>query len=121
MSERGTMLRGIIAGAAWTLVGILVLGLARLAISPFRAFLDDPSGSSGALFAKALTLVVISVCLIGWVATLLHVAMYAPLRSPVQRVIIFTVLLFLSGLSPFLYYFTYLYWAPKPSSVEAAV
>jgi hypothetical protein len=121
MRQPGEVQKVLVAIAAWTCVGTLIIGLARVTITPFGAFLDHPSPSLGSLVAKAMTLLLFLVCLAGWVAALWHVAVYAPLRSPVQRAVIIGSMLVLNLLTPLVYYFVYLLWLPKPTDVGAAV
>jgi len=122
MPKRAALYRLLIASAAWVWVAVILLGIARLAIPPVGAFLEDPSpGSLGTLVAKALVVVMGLSSLVGWIATILHVAGHAPLRSPAQRAIIIAFLLVLNFGSALVYYFAYLLWVPKASDVAAAL
>jgi len=121
MRQPGEVQKTLVAIAAWTGVGTLVIALARVTITPFGAFLDQPSPSLGSLVAKAMTLLLFLALLAGWVAALWYVEVYAPLRSPVQRAVIIGSMLVLNLLTPLVYYFVYLLWLPKPADVGAAV
>ena len=111
--------RLVIAWAAWTTVAVIAIGIARVMIPPLAAFLDN--SSLGSIVAKVLLVWLLLSTILGWIATLLHVAAHAPLRSPVQRAVIIAFLLVLNMGSPFVYYFAYLFWKPDASTVAAAV
>jgi len=93
MRQPGDVQRVLVAIAAWTCVGALLIGIARLAIPFFASFLDGPS-TLGTVLVKSMTLFLLLVCFAGWVAVLWHAAVHAPFRSPVQRVVIIGLLVF---------------------------
>jgi hypothetical protein len=120
MRQRGDVQRVLVAIAAWTCVGALLIGIARLAIPSFATFLDGPS-TLATVLVKSMTLILLLVCFAGWVAVLWHAAVHAPFRSPVQRAVIMGLLLFFNIGALLVYYFLYLLWLPRARDVRAAV
>lgn len=113
--------RRFLAIAAWWSLSMFVFMFISLAIPGFRDALDSPTpGSGGYLTIKMLTAATFIVLIGGWLATIWHAAVNPSFRSAGQRAAVIVMIIFGSVISPFIYYFGYLYWASRRADSTAA-
>ena len=122
MPKATTVYRVLVACGAWAWVGFVAIAALRSTVPAVGAFLANPALLSlGHLALVAIMALFLLLVLIGWIATLLHVATNGALRSRTQRAIIIAFLVVVSFGAPFIYYFAYLAWVRRTSDVAAAV
>jgi hypothetical protein len=122
MHKSAAVYRVLVACGAWAWVGFLAVAIVRSTVAPVGTFLDNPTVLSvGHVSLIAILALFFLASFVGWVGTLLHVAINPALRSPAQRAIVFALALLLNFGAAFVYYFVYLLWVPKASTAAAAV
>jgi hypothetical protein len=120
MPKATVVYRVLVACGAWAVVGFVTVAAVRAAVPAVGHFLDDPALlSPGHITLVAIMALFLLLVLVGWIGTLLHVATNAAFRSPAQRVIIIAFLLLVNVGASFIYYFVYLVWVRKGSSVAS--